>query len=198
MSAPSVVNWRRLRDEIRSVNANNGSRGPACRIIDGRTISNCQQLSATVSNVSNCQLERWPLVVGRIVTEQRTAQLELDHCVGAPRSARRFLSTVLEAWGLPFGVVERSELLVSELVSNAFLHGRGPIHLFVSAEQVPAESIRVEVSNVGDGHPSLRRSNRGELSGRGLQLVEDLAKGWGAASVDGHTVVWFEVDPDDS
>ncbi len=129
------------------------------------------------------------------MTKQRTAQLDLDHDVTAPRAARRFLSSVLAGWGVPHAIVERSQLLVSELVSNAVLHGGGPIKMVVRDNDSAVGVIRVEVSNNGDGRPVMRRADRDELSGRGLQLIEDLATKWGTRSGSGRTHVWFEVEP---
>lgn len=129
--------------------------------------------------------------------EQRNAQLDLDHDLTAPRAARGFVSTVLLGWGVPARTVELSELLVSELVSNAVLHGDGPIRMLVREEDPVKCVIRVEVSNRSEGRPVVRRAQHDELSGRGLQLIEDLARGWGTRSNNGHTFVWFEVDPTD-
>ncbi len=123
--------------------------------------------------------------------EQRTAQLDLDHDVASPRAARRFVSATLADWGFPEETLERSQLLVSELVSNAVLHGEGPIKLTISSPG--AAVIRVEVSNRGEAQLVNRRAQRDDLSGRGLQLIDDLAIGWGSHTNDGHTVVWFHL-----
>ena len=64
--------------------------------------------------------------------DERTARLDLGHDAGAPRVARRFVTRLLDGWGVPAEAVERCQLLVSELVSNAVLHGGGPVELNVS------------------------------------------------------------------
>ena len=125
--------------------------------------------------------------------QQRSAQLDLDHDVTAPRAARRFVSDVLATWGLGDGVVERSQLLVSELVSNAVLHGSAPVRMSIVDDSGAAPGICVEVSNAGDGKPVMRRAERDELSGRGLQLIDELAVSWGTRSDDGRTAVWFRI-----
>ena len=124
----------------------------------------------------------------------RTVQLDLDHDVTAPRAARRFVTKVLEDWGVDAQAVEQFQLLVSELVSNAVLHGGGPISMAVHDRQPLDETIRIEVTNTGDGRPTMRRSQREDLSGRGLQLVDELASGWGTESQDGRTTVWFDIE----
>jgi anti-sigma regulatory factor (Ser/Thr protein kinase) len=125
------------------------------------------------------------------------AHLELDHDVTAPRVARRFVSSVLADWGLGDGILERSQLLVSELVSNAVLHGTAPVRMSISDHSDDDGAIRVEVSNAGDGRPVMRRAQRSELSGRGLQLIDELAAGWGTRLVDGRTTVWFNISTRD-
>jgi len=129
------------------------------------------------------------------MTHIRTARLDLDHTVEAPRMARRFVTTVLGKWDVRELSIERAQLLVSELVSNAVLHADGPIRLVVE-EIDGGRAFRVEVCNSGDGQPRMRRALPEDLSGRGLQLVDELARGWGSSSDDGQTSVWFEVPTD--
>ena len=81
-------------------------------------------------------------------------------------------------------------LLVSEVATNALVHGAGQVLVRV----VPADGgVRIEVV---DGSPSLPRPRDATLmdeGGRGLALVEALSSSWGAErSAEGKTV-WFEV-----
>src|SRR6516162_2970560 len=60
--------------------------------------------------------------------------LEMD-CEGdslAPRHARAFVATVVKACGLA-DLVERAELLTSEVVTNAIVHADSPVHVVVQA-----------------------------------------------------------------
>ena len=122
----------------------------------------------------------------------RSERLDLEHTVQAPRLARRFVSNTLTEWGVRDGSIERAQLLVSELVSNAVLHAAGPIRLVVE-EVDRGQAFRIEVCNTGTGQPRLRHAAPDELSGRGLQLVDDLARGWGSSTDADQTSVWFEV-----
>lgn len=108
---------------------------------------------------------------------------------------RRFVTSVLAGWGINGSSVERAQLLVSELVSNAVLHGNGPIRVEVR-EIDGGRSVRVEVCNQGRGQPRMRHAAPEDLSGRGLQLVDELSREWGSSTVDGETSVWFEVQAD--
>ncbi|MEO7398370.1 MAG: ATP-binding protein, partial [Ilumatobacteraceae bacterium] len=126
------------------------------------------------------------------VIERRSAHVEFDSDVLAPRAARRFISTLLREWAVAEDVIERGALLVSELVSNAVLHGTGSIRMEVSEHEAASTSrVRIEVCNEGLGRPTLRVVDRGDVSGRGLRLIDELADDWGSTSADGQTSVWF-------
>jgi anti-sigma regulatory factor (Ser/Thr protein kinase) len=78
-------------------------------------------------------------------------------------------------------------LMVSELVTNAVLHGVGAISLRIDAE---AGTIRIEVADEGNVAlaPSPQPSDHG---GWGLRIVDQLADDWGV--LDGRTKVWFRL-----
>lgn len=84
-------------------------------------------------------------------------------------------------------------LLVSELVTNAIVHGRGPLEL---RARVGGDALRVEVHDADPGRlPALTADlDPTDVRGRGLHLVDILADRWGwSESVQGK-VVWFELD----
>jgi anti-sigma regulatory factor (Ser/Thr protein kinase) len=84
-------------------------------------------------------------------------------------------------------------LLVSELVANAVVHGRGEVLLRL---QVDGPVVRGEVVDEGGGFErDLRERSVEDVSGRGLAIVEALASRWGIH--EGTTHVWFEVDARD-
>ena len=120
-----------------------------------------------------------------------------SHDVDAPRIARRFVTSTLATWGIAGTVVEHAQLLVSELVSNAVMHGGGPVVLRV-IERDRGARVRIEVADGGNGLPRMRRAAPQDVSGRGLRLVDELANGWGSSNVGGATSVWFEVQADAS
>jgi anti-sigma regulatory factor (Ser/Thr protein kinase) len=93
------------------------------------------------------------------------------------------------ARGLPEDEVWRAQLIVSELVSNAVLHGSGgPVEL---ALQCGGEGMRGQVADPGPGIDRSRRRFPEREGGRGLDLVERLSDGWGHARDTSR--VWFEV-----
>jgi anti-sigma regulatory factor (Ser/Thr protein kinase) len=87
--------------------------------------------------------------------------------------------------------LEALELVVSELVTNAVLHGEGEVELRLA---VDGQRIRGEVIDQGGGFErEVRDRGPDELGGRGLQIVEALSARWGIH--EGTTHVWFELAP---
>jgi anti-sigma regulatory factor (Ser/Thr protein kinase) len=82
---------------------------------------------------------------------------------------------------------EDAVLMVSELVTNAVVHGVGAISLRIDIE---ADAVRVEVAD--DGNVALEPSPEpGAHGGWGLRIVEQLADDWGV--LEGSTKVWFRL-----
>lgn len=85
------------------------------------------------------------------------------------------------------------ELLTTELVINSVEHAG--TSATVTAE-VHRDKVRVGVSDDGPGIPERRAPSVGEESGRGLLLVDSLAKDWGVDRTEAGKTVWFEVGVD--
>ncbi|MGN6245829.1 MAG: ATP-binding protein [Motilibacteraceae bacterium] len=106
--------------------------------------------------------------------------------------ARRLVAARLTAWGLDDEAGEVAVLLVSELVTNAILHGVPPLELVAFPL---AGGLRVEVHDAGDSSPVMRPSAPDVGSGRGLHLVDALATRWGSERTGVGKSVWFELAP---
>lgn len=78
-------------------------------------------------------------------------------------------------------------LMVSELVTNAVLHGVGAISLRIDAG---AGVVQIEVADEGNVALVPRLQPRAH-GGWGLLIVEQLADNWGV--LDGSTRVWFRL-----
>jgi anti-sigma regulatory factor (Ser/Thr protein kinase) len=89
--------------------------------------------------------------------------------------------------------VQTVELLVTELFANAFRHARsGPsIEIDVSRN---AHAIRVTVADDSPSAPQLEPRDLAAESGRGLQLVDQLATSWGWEPTPNGKCVWFVVE----
>jgi anti-sigma regulatory factor (Ser/Thr protein kinase) len=128
--------------------------------------------------------------------------LRLPASPAAPGVARHAVSG-LEPF-LERSVLEDSELLVSELVTNSIRHSglREPDYIEVKL-QASGDALMVEVADCGRGF-GLRRPGPGsraaqaafpeQTSGWGLFLVERIASRWGIVEND-ETRVWFELRP---
>ena len=81
-------------------------------------------------------------------------------------------------------------LVISELVTNAAVHGRGKIILRL---QLDGQTIRGEVVDDGAGFEhEIRERGPEDIGGRGLFLVDALTNRWGIH--EGTTHVWFEIE----
>lgn len=116
-----------------------------------------------------------------------TWQLPMDStAAGAARwHLREVASSDLEAID--------AELVVTELVTNAWKHGTGEGDIAVTVE-VRDSSLRIEVCGVAEGTPAVTKStDESDDSGRGLLLLDGLVEKWGYDRRDNVMCVWAEV-----
>ena len=123
----------------------------------------------------------------------RTQVIELDGDPDAPSRGRHAVTAVLDAWGCEPGSREDLLLVVSELVTNAVVHGAEPIR--VTMVRAP-QRIRVEVTDgaaASSPHGNPRPPTDAE-TGRGLSVVTRLAVAWGWRASPGRgKTVWAEL-----
>lgn len=104
------------------------------------------------------------------------------------RDARGKVRATLDDWGL--GELSfTAELLVSELVTNALRYGTGVVGLRLLRDR----SLVIEVYDDSEALPRARRAADDDENGRGLQVVQRLAKRWGARPTKTGKVVWSEL-----
>ncbi|MFF8773767.1 SpoIIE family protein phosphatase [Kitasatospora sp. NPDC015120] len=104
-----------------------------------------------------------------------------------PGRARRLAAHTLRRWGLE-ELSEATELMVSELVTNAVQHATRPVTLSL----VRTTRLRCEVGDDSPLLPRPRRTGPEDERGRGLQIVARCAERWGATRLGTGKVVWFE------
>ncbi len=119
-------------------------------------------------------------VGGLVVVTELNFTLEIARI---PECARLARAAILEA--LPEGAGRDSlEAIASELVTNAFVHGTGPITMTVERQ---GNALHIAVTNhVPDSGISLTPMNVTSDSdhGRGLALVELMAEAWEYSVID--------------
>lgn len=100
-------------------------------------------------------------------------------------NARKFAVDQVDAWGLNEAAFV-TELVVSELVTNAIRYGEPPIRLRLIRDT----SLICEVSDASNTAPHLRRARAFGEGGRGLLLVAQLTQGWGTRHATSGKVIW--------
>ncbi|WP_208865861.1 SpoIIE family protein phosphatase [Streptomyces zinciresistens] len=107
----------------------------------------------------------------------------------APGRARRLARRALARWGME-DLTDSVELLVSEVVTNAVRYASRPVTLRLLRTDV----LRCEVGDDVPQLPRLRQARATDEGGRGLYLVNRLARRWGATRLSTGKVVWFELN----
>jgi PAS domain S-box-containing protein len=93
----------------------------------------------------------------------------------------------LATWGLE-DIAFNTELLVSELVTNAIRHAHGPIQVRIILDSL----LSCEVSDGSSSAPHLRRADRYDEDGRGLMLVSQVAERWGTRHTSTGKIIWAQ------
>jgi len=103
------------------------------------------------------------------------------------REARSVLAEPMKRWDLE-DLIPTTELLVSELVTNAVRYSRGEFTLRLVNEK----ALVCEVLDNSGALPRLRQANGEDENGRGLQVVRQLSHRWGSRRTATGKVVWCE------
>lgn len=119
-----------------------------------------------------------------------TATLSIPADSASIASARKFTESFLRTRGLE-GLVDTMVLLVSEVVTNAIIHGGSAAELCLMQR---GNSIRAEVRDGSQLLPAVKQYSDSATTGRGMLIVESLASSWGTETQEGGKVVWFAVD----
>lgn len=112
---------------------------------------------------------------------------------GEPASigrARHALLRTAATWGIE--EVANAELVVSELVANAVLHGWGHVTLRLLDT---GGTLRIEVEDANPAPPVATDGHPGRVGGFGIQIVARLAE-WGWRPTSNGKLVWAKVRPD--
>lgn len=122
-----------------------------------------------------------------------TLELELKRDRQAPSVARAAASGRCDGLELGTSLCETLALLVSEVVSNAVLHSSAPPDTpIVLTTSVTEDTVRVTVTDTGDGFVPRPRKPEMTQGGYGLYILEKTVRRWGVDRVGG-TRVWFEL-----
>ncbi|WP_326704118.1 SpoIIE family protein phosphatase [Streptomyces cyaneofuscatus] len=122
------------------------------------------------------------------VSDHRVATWDLAQERTTPATARLLVRDRLQGWGLDEDTVDATELIVSELVTNAVRYGTPPLRLRLLLDT----SLTCEVHDGSTASPHLRHARTVDEGGRGLFIVSRLAAHWGARHGPDGKVLWTE------
>ncbi|NBM20213.1 SpoIIE family protein phosphatase [Streptomyces sp. GC420] len=123
----------------------------------------------------------------RVLGPGQVAEWDVECEPAAVRRARAAVSARLMEWELE-DLVDTTELICSELITNAMRHATGPIKARLIRDRV----LTFEVSDRSSTSPHLRYAASTDEGGRGLFLVAQIAERWGTRYTRDGKVIWAE------
>ncbi|MFB7365928.1 SpoIIE family protein phosphatase [Streptomyces hydrogenans] len=123
----------------------------------------------------------------RAIDPGNTATWEFPADASVVAAARKAAAGQLAAWGLD-EVSFTTELVVSELVTNAVRYAGGPIGMRL----IRGDVLVCEVNDPSNTQPRLRRARWSDEGGRGLFLIAQLTTRWGSRYTRSGKTIWTE------
>ncbi|MBB5477366.1 ATP-binding protein [Micromonospora parathelypteridis] len=119
---------------------------------------------------------------------------ELAPTVGAARQARELVTTGCQCWGLS-ALIDPACIAITEMVNNVVAHAQTPMTVRVAPQ---GSTLHVAVRDYSPLRPTFAGlSPPTRVGGRGLLLIDTLARRWGSSAVPDGKVVWCVLHPDD-
>ncbi|MGW0993666.1 ATP-binding protein [Streptomyces sp. NPDC002523] len=109
------------------------------------------------------------------------------------RRARRLVTAQLGDWAVGH-LTDTAELLVSEVVTNALCHTRGPLRLNL---RLTHSRLLCEVEDTEPACPARNAVDPDAEGGRGIELLDLLADAWGSMGTATGKTIWFELKAED-
>ncbi|MGW7363460.1 SpoIIE family protein phosphatase [Streptomyces sp. NPDC054841] len=126
----------------------------------------------------------------RLLASDRSVVWEVPFDASAVSRVRAEAGRQLAEWGLEESVFA-TELVLSELLTNALRYGTEPIR----ARLLYGHTLICEVSDGSNTSPHLRRAATMDEGGRGLFLVAQFSQRWGTRYVSPGKIIWAELAP---
>jgi anti-sigma regulatory factor (Ser/Thr protein kinase) len=123
----------------------------------------------------------------RVLGSERVAEREVPFDPAAVAEIRAWAAAKLDEWDLTdlaFG----TELILSELVTNAIRYGSPPVRLRLLRDR----GLTCEVSDGSSTSPHLKYAASMDEGGRGLFMVAQLTKRWGTRYSSQGKIIWAE------
>jgi anti-sigma regulatory factor (Ser/Thr protein kinase) len=110
-----------------------------------------------------------------------------DRAAANVGEARAWVDAFLAERGVEDTVRDDAQLVVSELLTNALMHGEGELVLRAS---ITASAVRVAVTDSGDALPEVLPLDPTRIGGLGLIVVGRVSSEWGVSPFPGGKTVW--------
>nr|WP_256338411.1 SpoIIE family protein phosphatase [Streptomyces sp. KS_5] len=123
----------------------------------------------------------------RVLDSEHVASWDVPADPSAVANIRAEAIGRLTDWGLDEAAFT-TELVLSELLTNAIRYGASPIQVRLLRER----TLICEVSDASSTSPHLRRAATTDEGGRGLFLVAQLTERWGTRYTSTGKVIWCE------
>ncbi len=123
----------------------------------------------------------------RVLGPDQVAEWDVPNDPAAVADVRSQVTRRLDEWGLD-ELAFTTELILSELVTNAIRYGGETVHV----RMVRDRSLICEVFDSSSTSPHLRYAAMTDEGGRGLFLVAQLAERWGTRYTPAGKVIWAE------
>ncbi|MFF4470058.1 SpoIIE family protein phosphatase [Streptomyces sp. NPDC001599] len=123
----------------------------------------------------------------RVLGPDQVAEWDVPNDPAAVAEVRSQVTRRLDEWGLD-ELAFTTELILSELVTNAIRYGGETVHVRVVRDR----SLICEVFDSSSTSPHLRYAAMTDEGGRGLFLVAQLAERWGTRYTPAGKVIWAE------
>ncbi|WP_414720610.1 SpoIIE family protein phosphatase [Streptomyces sp.] len=123
----------------------------------------------------------------RALPDDRIARWEVATDPAAVAAVRADANRQLAEWGLD-ELAFTTELILSELTTNAIRYATGPIEVRLLRDR----TLICEVADTSSTSPHLRYAASTDEGGRGLFLVAQLAEHWGTRYTTGGKIIWVE------
>jgi len=104
-------------------------------------------------------------------------------------AVRGFVADVLEDWGSD-QLVDDALIVACELATNALIHARSPFWLSITRS---SDVVEIAVRDASTQRPEQRPIDPNRMGGRGIALINVLAREWGTRAESDCKTVWVEL-----
>ncbi|MFD4259269.1 SpoIIE family protein phosphatase [Streptomyces sp. NPDC058534] len=168
----------RLRDALSGVGPEGAERSPE---------ATCEAVVAGMPPAARSDDIALLVARTRLLDPGRVAQWDVPKDPAEVGRVRASCARQLEEWGLD-AVMFTTELILSELITNAVRYGSEPIRVRLLHDR----SLICEVADGSSTSPHLRRAATTDEGGRGLFLIAHMAKRWGTRHTSDGKIIWAE------